>query len=244
MVSQRKDLLEKFFNGLISGDRRTTALLVRDALEKDGQQPDALLSDLCWPVLAQMQMLRRQDQISALAYHYATRQLQQLVAQLHAGAPRGAPIGETVLVATGDEITEELAGQIVTALLEQAGYTAYFCGGGVPNDELVAELTQIGADKLVVFGATSQTVPGTRLLISRLHEIGACPHLQVIVGGGVFNRAEGLAEVLGADLWADDPAALVQTIQAQPDRRTPATRHTLRQRRRQSSSTRKQYDVG
>ena len=34
-------------------------------------------------------------------------------------------------------------------------------------------------------------------MIDRIREIGAVPDLQVVVGGGVFNRADGLAEEIG-----------------------------------------------
>ena len=128
-----------------------------------------------------------------------------------------------------------MAGQITSDLLEAAGYTVHFVGGGVANDEVVEQIGAVGIDKLVVFGAIAPTVPMTRLLIDRLHEIGVCPKLQIVVGGGIFSRADGLAEEIGADLWADDPAGLVEVMHQEPQRRMQAAQRTVGRKRRPTS---------
>jgi methanogenic corrinoid protein MtbC1 len=117
-------------------------------------------------------------------------------------------------------------------LLEADGYEVRFAGGGIANDEVVAELGELDADVLVVFGAVPTTVPFTRQLIDRLHEIGCCPKLQIVVGGGVFNRAEGLAEEIGADLWASTPDELVEVMADEPERRMTQDQRTVGRKRR------------
>jgi len=240
MASQRDVLLERFFNSLIGGDRATARAIVDEAIEADCPA-ERILSHLCWPVLEQLNTLHRNDQLSDLAYHYATRLMRQIVDQMQMRLQRVDPEDivqdVTVLVATGDEIAEELAGQMAADLLEAAGYRVYFCGGGVANDEIVEQLAAIDADKLVVFGAVPQTVPETRLLIDRLHDIGACPKLQITVGGGVFNRADGLAEEIGADLWAKTPGEVVETLNENPEHRMPADQRTVGRRRRPATSS-------
>ena len=52
------------------------------------------------------------------------------------------------------------------------------------------------------------------------------------VGGGVFNRAEGLAEEIGADLWAKRPQELLEKLVAQKDRRATADQRTVGRTRR------------
>ena len=231
MASQRNVLLERFFNSLISGDRQAAHGIVDEALEADCPG-EKILTHLCWPVLEQIQTLHRNDQLSDLAYHYATRLMRQIVDQTQMRLQQKERNDTTVLLTCGDEDSEELAAQMAADLLEADGYTVYFCGGGVANDEIVEQLAQLEADKLVVFGAVPQTVPNTRLLIDRLHDIGACPKLQIVVGGGVFNRADGLAEEIGADLWAKDPAELVQTMDEQSEHRMPDDQRTVGRRRR------------
>ena len=249
MASQRDVLLERFFNSLIGGDRPAARAIVDEAIEADCPA-EKILSHLCWPVLEQLNTLHRNDQLSDLAYHYATRLMRQIIDQLQMRLEQHeAETQSTVLLATGNEIAEELAGQMAADLLEAAGYNVYFCGGGVANDEIVEQLAAINADRLVIFGAVPQTVPETRLLIDRLHDIGACPTLQITVGGGVFNRADGLAEEIGADLWAKDPAELVEVMSENPEHRMPADQRTVGRRRRpaesssESSGSKKQRDA-
>ncbi|MFW5682862.1 MAG: cobalamin B12-binding domain-containing protein [Phycisphaeraceae bacterium] len=231
MASRRNVLLERFFNALISGDRNAARGIVDDVLEADTPAPE-VLSNLFWPVLEHVQNLYRNDQLALMSYQYATRLLAQLIDQMQMRLERCESNGSKVLVVCGEEQSEELAGQMAADLLEAGGYEVYFAGGGVANDEIVEQLATLNADKLVIFGARPQTVPATRLLIDRLHDLGSCPSLQIIVGGGVFNRAEGLAEEIGADLWAHDPLDLLDTMIEEPERRMAEDQRTVGRRRR------------
>ena len=166
--------------------------------------------------------------------------MRQLVDQVQLRLEQQPRNGKRVLVTCGPEDSEELAAQITADLLEADGYEIYYAGGGIANDEIVNQLGDLGCDLLVVFGAVPATVPATRLLIDRLHAIGSCPKLQIVVGGGVFNRAEGLAEEIGADLWATSPADIVAVVRDNPDRRMtprptnrrPKTPNQTKRRRR------------
>ena len=234
MASRRNVLLERFFNALISGDRAAARAIVDEVLEAD-TPAEAVIGNLFWPVLEHIQNLYRNDQLALLCYQYATRLLGQLSDQMQLRLERTESNGDRVLVVCGEEQSEELAGKMAADLLEAGGFEVFFAGGGVANDEIVEQIASLEADKLVVFGARPQTVPQTRILIDRLHDIGACPTLQIIVGGGVFNRAEGLAEEIGADLWAHDPSDLLETMLDAPERRMDKDQRTVGRRRRGSS---------
>ncbi len=231
MSSQRNALLERFFTAMISGDRHTAREIMDEVFTAD-VPAERIASNLIWPTLNQIQNMRRADQLSSLAYHYATRLMRSITDQLQVRYQQQARRDQTVLVMSGPEESEELTGQLAADLLEANGYTVYYCGGGVSNDEITAQIANLRADKLVVFGSIPETVPETRLLIDRLHDLGVCPQLQIIVGGGVFNRAEGLAEEIGADLWASDPIELVNTIAENTQRRMSDDQRTVGRKRR------------
>jgi methanogenic corrinoid protein MtbC1 len=228
---QREVLLERFFTALISGDRTASREIVDQLLEADCPA-EKIISRLFWPTLEQIQKLHRGDQLSDLAHHYSTRLLRALVDQMQPRLEQSDRLNKKVLLICGPEEPEELAAQMAADLLEAGGYDLYFLGGGVANDELVAAIGDLNADILCVFGASASTVPFTRLLIDRLHEIAVCPHLQIVVGGGVFNRADGLAEEIGADLWAKDPEQLVHTMLKNPRQRMEAQQRTVGRKRR------------
>ena len=81
--------------------------------------------------------------------------------------------------------------------------------------------------------STGNDLPHIRDLIDTIHEQYPERPMQVAVGGGVFNRAEGLAEEIGADLWGDDPLDLVEALVEQAHVRTPAR---PRRRRRKTAA--------
>ena len=234
MSSQRNALLERFFTAAISGDRASIRDVMSEVYAAD-VPAERIASHLLWPTLNQIQNARRADQLTMLAYNFATRMMRSITDQLQMRYERQARRDQTVLVTCGAEESEELTGQLAADLLEADGYDVYFCGGGVANDEIVEQIAHLNVDKLVVFGSIPATVPETRLLIDRLHEIGACPQVQIIVGGGVFNRAEGLAEEIGADLWASDPIELVQTMAENSQRRMSPEQRTVGRKRRPST---------
>lgn len=228
---KREILIERFFTSLISGDRSEARAVLDNVIATDCS-PNKILSHLFWPTLEQIQKLHRSDQLSDLAHHYAIRLLRMLTDQMQLRLEAGQRRGTTVLVICGPDEPEELAAQMAADLLEADGYHVFLGGGGIAKDELVAEIGRIQTDILVVFGSVPSTIPFTRLLIDRLHKIGACPKLQVAVGGGVFNRADGLAEEIGADIWAKDPVDLVHIMAENPHRRMSQDQRTVGQKRR------------
>ncbi len=232
----RQDLLiERFFTALISGNRTASRQIVDELLQADCPA-DKILSRLFWPTLEHIQKLYKHDQMSDLSHHYATRLLRNLTDQIQLRLEQTARTGKKAMIVCGPEESEEIGALMVADLLEAAGTDVYFVGGGVANDELVAQLGELRAETLIVFGVIPSTVPFTRLLIDRLHDLAVCPAVQVVVGGGVFNRADGLAEEIGADLWANDPESIVKAVIEQPAQRMGNTQRTVGRKRRTKSS--------
>ncbi|MEM9416104.1 MAG: cobalamin-dependent protein [Planctomycetota bacterium] len=234
MPTRPNAILDRFFTCLISGDRPGARQVMDELFEADCPA-EKIASNLIWPTLHNLQTMRRNDQLTALAFNYATRLMRGITDQLQLRLEQKDARGIKCLVVCGAEESEELAGQLTADLLEADGYEVYFTGGGIANDEIVEQLGQIKADKLVIFGAIAPTVPQTRQLIDRLHDIGVCPNIQIIVGGGIFNRAEGLSEEIGADLWASDPLEIVEVMNNHPDQRMePTEQRTVGRRKAQA----------
>ncbi len=233
---RRDVLVERFFNALICGNRSEAREIVDEVID-NGAAAERILSGLFWPALEHIQHLYRNDQLSELAHHYATRLMRMLADQMQLRLEKKPARNRRVLLACGPDEPEELAAQMAGDLLEADGYEVFFAGGGVANDEIVEQLGATDIDVLVIFGAVASTVPATRLLIDRLHAIGTAPKLQVVVGGGIFNRADGLAEEIGADLWAQTPEELVEAMDKSPDRRMAADQRTVGRKRRTRRKT-------
>lgn len=224
-------LVERFFETLISGDRPAAREVVQEALNA-GNTPDQLITDLFWPTYELVDRLYRADQLTKLSHHLASRLLRVLVDQNASRLALRPRTGRTVLAFCGPRDSDELGAQMAVDLLEQRGYRVSFAGGGIANDEILSMVHDAKPDALVMFASGANDLPNIRSLIDTLHEIAACPNLQIVVGGGVFNRADGLAEEIGADLWAKDPLDLVETMTAEPERRAVEEQRTVGRKRK------------
>jgi len=204
-------VLERFFETLVNGDRHAARAVVQELLEK-GVTPADFLNGVCFPVYEKIEQLFRADQMTSIAYHMSTRLLRMLVDQVGAKLTRERPNGRTVFAVCGPSESEELAAQIAVDLLEASGCHVTFCGGGVPGDEVLAQVHARRPDVMLVFAPAASDLPDIRELIDRIREIGAVGRTKIVVAAGVFNRAEGLAEEIHCDLWANSPLETVEVV--------------------------------
>jgi methanogenic corrinoid protein MtbC1 len=203
--------VEQLFHLLVSGRREPARAFVAE-LAARGVPAERMANDVFWPVHEMLVKFNKHAQISRLSYNYATRILRQLAdvgAREYTRVPSGAG---TVLLLCGPTEGEELGAQLAVDLLEAAGFDVRFGGAGVANDEVLAELGEVQPTALVLWASAASDAPAIRGLIDTIRSIGGHPDLRVVCGGGVFNRASGLAEEIGADALATTPAALVATL--------------------------------
>jgi methanogenic corrinoid protein MtbC1 len=219
------------FQALVAGDR-TGARAVIAEMQAVGTSPEDIAHDVFWPVLETINSLHRSDKLTTLAHHYAVRLLRLLIDQAQAGYEQQPRNGRRVLMFSGTSEADELAGQFTADLVEAAGYEVHFGGGGVANDEILAEIGERRPDVLLMFASSPSDAPNVRVLIDTIRSVGSCPWMQIVVGGGVFNRADGLAEEIGADLWAKKPRELIERLDTQRTRRATHDQRTVGRNRR------------
>src|SRR5665213_2396191 len=204
-----------YIEPLLTGDRENCRKLI-DAALAGGLSAHTLLTKLVWPTMELLQSLYREDRISISSLNMATRLNRTLTDQLCSRLERQSPNGKKVLIFCGNDEPEELGGQICADLFEADGYNVRCAGGGVPEDEV-------------------------RKLIGYLREVNSCPEMQIMCCGGIYKRAEGLSEEIGADLYAPDAADAVQVANEHPNRKATVDQQTVgRTRRIRKAEARKQ----
>lgn len=229
-------ITERFFEALIAGDRPQARLIISECVKIHGYTPSDLVTELFWPTYQNLEKLQRGDQITAMAHHLATRLLRVLVDQNSARMEFVPTRDRTVMVVCGQAESDEMGAQMAVDLLELEGFTVMFPGGGIANDEIIAHVNEHKPEVLMAFASAPGDLPNLRVMIDTLREIGACPNTQIAVGAGVFNRAEGLAEEIGADLWATDPLEMVERLVAEPERRADAGQRTVGKNRKPTAN--------
>jgi len=224
-------LAQSYLETLLAGERVACRQLVEDA-QIGGIEVYDLLTQLVWPTMELLQQLYREDRISISSLNLATRLNRLMTDQLCARLTRKPENGKSVLIFCGDDEPEELGGQICADLFENDGWTVKFAGGGVPEDEVLSLIGAERPDLLVMFGTLPSGVPAVRKLIDYLREVNSCPQMQIMCCGGIYKRAEGLAEEIGADLYAPDAAEAVQIANDHPTRKATVDQQTVGRTRR------------
>jgi methanogenic corrinoid protein MtbC1 len=233
MTSDR--LLEKFVPELLAGRRQGCRDILQEALA-GGMEPVRLYRQMIWPAMEQVERLFREDRINLATEHMATRINRCMADQLQAHLPRTQPNGRRILITCAEGEPEELGAQMCADLFEAEGWEVLFVGGGVPEDEILALVGNNRPEILLIFGTQPAGVPGVRRLIDLIREVNADPTMNIMISGGVFNRAEGLWKEVNADLFSRTAAeALIVAGNATPRKaevRIPGAPKKRRRRRR------------
>ena len=224
-------LAQSYLEPLLTGDRSGCRSVI-DAALASGVSAYDLLTDLIWPTMELVQELYKDDRITQSSLNLATRLNRSITDQLCGRLAHKPSNGKRALIFCGNAEPEELGGQICADLFEADGWTVKFAGGGVPEDEVLKLIGDTRPDLLILFATLPSGMPAARKLIDYLREVNSCPNMQVLCAGGIYHRAEGLAEEIGADLYAPDAARAVAVANAHPTRKATVDQQTVGRSRR------------
>jgi methanogenic corrinoid protein MtbC1 len=214
------DLAETFaqyLEHIFVGKRNEARGLVEAALDR-GICAKKIIYGVVWPAMEQIEKLYRDGRVSRLVEHMATR-INRLVAdQLQAHLVRKPKTGMRLVVGCGDGEVEELGAQMTADMFESEGWSVWFLGSGVPNDEFLHWVGRVKPDVLCIYGTQPCGVPNIRRLIDTIREVNVCDQMQILLTGGVFNRAPGLDEEVRADLFAPNLRDAIKVVAEHPVR--------------------------
>lgn len=229
------NLLNRYMEPLIGGRRRECRKLVQDAME-NGSTARSLYQDLIWPAMDRVDQMYRSDRINLATEHLATRINRVVADHLQTALRQNNTMGKRILITCAHGEPEELGAQMCSDLFEAEGWDVYFLGGGVPDDEVLMLVGQLQPDLLLIFGSQPIDAPAVRGMIDRIRDVGSCPTMNVMVSGGVFNRAQDLWKEVKADLFAATAAEALALASAakprKPEIRVDGAPKKRRRRRR------------
>lgn len=215
--------LEKYLEALLKGDRSQSRSVVEETLQS-GVTAHSVYLDLIWPVMVEIEKLVRSDKITVIQEHLATRINRTIVDQLQNKLPRRQNREKKVAICCAQDQLQELGAQIMADLFESDGWQVRFVGGGLTNDDILAYINSYAPQLLIIYGAKASQAPDIRALIDTIRSVNAWPHMRIMVSGGLFNRAEGLWEEIGADMFAENAAEALRIApteqQFNPENRT------------------------
>jgi methanogenic corrinoid protein MtbC1 len=208
-------MLPRYLDALMSGNRNEAREIARKAITM-GAKAEDIYRYLLVPAMVRIQELHREDRISGLIEHMASRINRFITDQVQAQLVPTARNGKTAIVICAEAEAEELGGQVCADILEANGWSSLFLGGGVAEDDLIELIGQLRPELLVVYGSNPSGIPRLREMIERIRDIGASPMMNVMVTGGIFDRVEGLWQEVHADLCAPSPVSVAKTAMQAP----------------------------
>ena len=199
MVSEQ--ILERYLRELLNGDRAGCRAIIEEALQT-GIPAAVVYTDVIWPIMVEIEQLYNAERINSAQEHMAMRINRTIVDQLQNKLPRHPIRSKEVVVCSSQNEQGELGAQMMADLFESDGWQVKFLGGGVNDDDMLEFVHTRRPDMLLFYGTIAQKTPAIRRMIDRIKEVNAVPQMKIMVSGGVFNRAEGLWDEIGADLYA------------------------------------------
>ena len=223
-----ESITERYLSELLKGDRNSCRAVIEETLQS-GVPANSVYMDVIWPIMVEIENLFREEKINSAQEAFATRINRTIVDQLQNKLPRKPVRSKRIVVCSTTTEQGELGAQIISDLFESDGWESRMVGGAVDHDD-VLEFVQIwGPDILLFYGVNGKGAPQLRKLIDRIRTINARPDMKIMLSGGVFNRAEGLWEEIGADLYAPNAAEAVR-MASEPN--PPVPQRTINRRKK------------
>ena len=231
----KNGVLERYLAALLEGDRGGCRTVIEQVLQS-GTPANSVYVDVIWPIMVEIEQLSRDDRITPSAEHLATRINRTIVDQLQNKLPRKPGNSKKIAVCCAQDELQELGAQIMADLFESDGWEVKFLGGGLTNDDILVFVHEYRPDILLVYGTTPKQAPGIRQLIDTINDVNAWPDLRIMVSGGLFNRADGLWQEIGADLFAPTAQQAVEVaVNGNPVESEPATMNRRKKRRQKKA---------
>lgn len=230
MVSEQ--ILERYLEALLKGDRNGSRSVIEETLQR-GIPANQVYMDIVWPIMTEIDNLYREDRISPAQEAFATRINRTIIDQLQNKLPRRGIRNRKIAICTALSENGELGGQMLADLFESDGWEVRFLGGSLNNEDILSFVHGYHPDILLIYGMNGQSAPGVRSLIDTIRSVNAWPDMKIMLSGGVFGRAEGLWEEIGADLYAD---TAIEAVRVASSDNTPVPERTINRRKRQQEN--------
>jgi len=237
----KQDILARYLQPLLRGDRKACRAVIEEALQS-GIPANSVYVHIVWPVMVEIERLLREDKITPVQEHLATRVNRTIVDQLQNKLPRRPGRNKKAVVCCAPDELQELGAQMLTDLFESDGWEVRFLGGGLTNDDILAFIHEYSPAILLIYGTAPKQAPEVRRLIDTIKSVNAWPDMRIMVSGGLFNRAEGLWQEVEADLYA--ATALEALEVASSDKPvTHGNQRTINRRKRRQQRSRETAPV-
>jgi MerR family transcriptional regulator, light-induced transcriptional regulator len=195
------DVARDYLEALLAGDRDAAAEVVDDAIDAGVALPE-VYEHVFRAAQHEVGRMWQANRISVAIEHYATGATEAIMLKRCAGESSKTAGARRFLGGCVEGEQHDLAIRMVCDVLQSDGWEVSFLGASTPESAL---LEAVGRLRPAVVGLSTSSffhIDQTRRAIKSIHD--RYPDVKIVVGGGPFDRIDGLAEKVGADARGGD----------------------------------------
>lgn len=205
-------VFQSLYNAIMEGDSDASQEYVRSALEA-GANPSQLLEEAMIPAMGEVGRLFEEGECYVPEMLVAARAMQSGLSLLRPLlVSQGVkPVGRAILGTVKGDL-HDVGKNLVSIMLEGAGYEVHDLGIDVPAEKFVAAVREMQPDFVGLSAMLTTTMLAMRDVIEALQQAGIRDSVKVIVGGAPLTDA--FAQQIGADGYAPDANRAVSLVQS------------------------------
>lgn len=204
--------LNKLHEAVLNGDAKTAVAVTKEALEA-GADPMVLVTQYMVPAMDEVGRRFECEEYFVPELLLAARAMKgslELIRPLL--AERGAePVGRVVIGTVKGDL-HDIGKNLVSSMLEGAGFEVTDLGADVPPEKFVAAAKEKNADIVALSALLTVTMPMMRTTIAAIEAAGIRDNVKVMVGGAPVT--EQYAKEIGADGYSDNAGGAVQVARS------------------------------
>jgi 5-methyltetrahydrofolate--homocysteine methyltransferase len=200
--------IEELYEAILTGNRDAAVELTRRALEGP-VDPQSLIDDAMIRAMGEVGRRFEEEEyfvpellLSARAMKSALELISPLLSET------GASSKGCIVIGTVKGDLHDIGKNLVSAMLEGAGFEVVDLGSDVSPEKFVAAVEETGAHLVGLSALLTVTMPSMKSTIEALEAAGLRDRVKVLVGGAPLSTEH--AEAIRADAYADNATAAVR----------------------------------
>jgi 5-methyltetrahydrofolate--homocysteine methyltransferase len=203
--------IEKLHDAVVNGDRDNALALTGEAL--DGSvDPQVLIDEAMIPAMEEVGRRFENDEYFVPELLLSARAMKAALELINPKLREsGATAKGRVVLGTVKGDLHDIGKNLVSAMLEGAGYEVTDLGTDVAPERFAEAVAEQNADLLGLSALLTVTMPSMRATIEALEKAGLRDRVKVLVGGAPLSGE--YADEIDADAYADNANAAVRAAQ-------------------------------
>jgi Predicted cobalamin binding protein len=205
-----EDVVKKLFEAVLEGDFDGVKTNVQSALDAN-LDPTIILNNGMIAAMREVGVRFEAGEYYVPEMLIAARAMQSGMAILkpHLQQTDRKSSGKVVIGTVKGDL-HDIGKNLVSLMLEGAGYEIVDLGVDVPAEEFVKQATALKPDIIAMSALLTTTMPSMRTTIDALTAVGLRNHVKVIVGGAPVT--ESYAQQIEADGFSTDASRAVNVV--------------------------------